>query len=1013
MNDKLCVASLNIRGALATKELFLQHFLEEKEIDVLCICEANLEGMCSDRPFSIKGYKSYCPRLLDTQKYTRVIVLVKTELDCVLRDEYMQPGQAAVWLQLKPSGKEEKFLIGSLYREFKVPTNTDTHEALGRSETAQKLRLQEFGSNLCRVTAENKNVLLMGDMNLDLSKLEYSNYYNKKLASDFEELMCENGLAHITGFGITYRVIQQDGTVIESEIDNMFSSCEDRILNPRKENFYDKSDHFAILVDLKFKKPKKENIVKRCRDMRKIRKNPAILKNALANVPWKAVINSSQQDLSKLVNFLTQTLNFVLDQLAPVKDRIIRAGTRPKLDKETLALIAKKKRLNETLLQSKKNGVVDLELQSEFKDIRNHCANVLKAHLKKTLGLKITKESTMNEIWKQIQFIIKKQINCGVLKIKSDSGLLEEPEKVAECLNKFFKDKPVKLISKINKSASINPNSKLAKKVEGLNLKFSLQPVDVQEVLKILSDLKPKTSCGLDGITSEVLKMAKEELAGPLTIIINKSICSGEFPQEWKTSKLTPVLKKGDATVQSNYRPVALLCTPSMILEKVVKDQVEKFFEDNNLLGQFQFGFRKNKSTISELLTLFETLQEAKEAGKHIGLILYDLSAAFDTVEPGVLVEKLKIYGFDYTSRKWMESYLMGRKQVTAVEEKQSQPVDIDIGTPQGSRLSPLLFLILMADLDLWVNESQLSNFADDTQSVLIADSEEELRRKALKESEAVVSHFSANNLVNNPDKAALLYNKKGKASTIAMEIAGELISSVDQNATKISDRSEKLLGLQVAPSLDWGLHIEHVTKKLNHSLYILRRLRDKIPLSSLIEVAEAIFVSIIRYGIAVYLKPRLHEDPKNEDSKKMQKFQNKMFRLLGRKTVNDKVSSESLAIKFGFMSVNQLTTYHYLMETYNIINHGSSEKLQVKLMPKSANSKSLTVPLVKKSSCRGFGYYAARLWNKLPAKIRISAMNVKDKANQKSRLLSFKKAVKSWILGDTKKGLKSGVPFQ
>ena len=96
-----------------------------------------------------------------------------------------------------------------------------------------------------------------------------------------------------------------------------------------------------------------------------------------------------------------------------------------------------------------------------------------------------------------------------------------------------------------------------------------------------------------------------------------------------------------------------------MILEKVVKDQVEKFFEENKLLGQFQFGFRKNKSTISELLTLFETLLEAKEAGKHIGLILYDLSAAFDTVQPSVLVEKLKIYGFDYTSRKWMESYLM------------------------------------------------------------------------------------------------------------------------------------------------------------------------------------------------------------------------------------------------------------------------------------------------------------------------------------------------------------------
>ena len=67
----------------------------------------------------------------------------------------------------------------------------------------------------------------------------------------------------------------------------------------------------------------------------------------------------------------------------------------------------------------------------------------------------------------------------------------------------------------------------------------------------------------------------------------------------------------------------------------------------------------------------------------------------------------------------------------------------------------------------------------------------------------------------------------------------------------------------------------------------------------------------------------------------------------------------------------------------------------------------------MKKTSCRGFGYYAARLWNKLPAKIRISAMNVKDKANQKSRLLSFKKSIKNWIMGDPVKGIKGGVPFQ
>ena len=111
-----------------------------------------------------------------------------------------------------------------------------------------------------------------------------------------------------------------------------------------------------------------------------------------------------------------------------------------------------------------------------------------------------------------------------------------------------------------------------------------------------------------------------------------------------------------------------------------------------------------------------------------VALILYDLSAALDSVEPEVITEKLKIYGFDSMSRDWMRSYLTERRQFTRIEGKDSSPVTLRFGTPQGSRLSPLLFVILMADLDLWTNDSKLSNFADDTQSVIIKPTEEELR---------------------------------------------------------------------------------------------------------------------------------------------------------------------------------------------------------------------------------------------------------------------------------------------
>ena len=110
-----------------------------------------------------------------------------------------------------------------------------------------------------------------------------------------------------------------------------------------------------------------------------------------------------------------------------------------------------------------------------------------------------------------------------------------------------------------------------------------------------------------------------------------------------------------------------------MILERVIAIQIEDYFESNNLLGAFQFGFRKYKSTITELLTLFDSLLEVKENRKEIMVILYDLSAAFDTVSHEVLLEKLKVYGFDDSSLKLMKSFLKDRTQYVQVAVKKSE----------------------------------------------------------------------------------------------------------------------------------------------------------------------------------------------------------------------------------------------------------------------------------------------------------------------------------------------------
>ena len=137
--------------------------------------------------------------------------------------------------------------------------------------------------------------------------------------------------------------------------------------------------------------------------------------------------------------------------------------------------------------------------------------------------------------------------------------------------------------------------------------------------------------------------------------------------------------------------------------------------------------------------------------------------------------------------------------------------------------------------------------------------------------------------------------------------------------------------------------------------------------------------------------------------------IQNKMFRLLAGKKLQDKVRVESLGKQFGIMSINQMTCYHTLLETFNIINYGSSKKIQYKLLPNSGMSLNLTVPLCKKTTCRAFSYFASRLWNSLPTSIRANAMPSSKKSEtkkEKCRLHNFKKEVKKWIW-------EGGVPFK
>ena len=186
-----------------------------------------------------------------------------------------------------------------------------------------------------------------------------------------------------------------------------------------------------------------------------------------------------------------------------------------------------------------------------------------------------------------------------------------------------------------------------------------------------------------------------------------------KFTGDWLSANVSPIFKKGDRGLASNYRSVSLTCVCCKLMENILVRHMLRHFDDENIISDKQHGFRKGHSCETQLITIVNDLLASADVGNRVDIAILDFSKAFDMVSHRRLMSKLDHYGIRGNIHKWISSFLNNRNQKVVIDGYSSDTISVDSGVPRGSVLGPILFLVFINDLpDLVKSKCRL--FADD-----------------------------------------------------------------------------------------------------------------------------------------------------------------------------------------------------------------------------------------------------------------------------------------------------------